>query len=168
LTFGSPYSQKQINAAVDHCARVYFNTSLDSFDPSQKRYNGTFNGTDHDASSGNTNVTVVNDVNSFTMKQLGDLYRVRHPDYKGGLHGLTRNFTVPGFSPYRNYTASNLPPGANTLAGVPAFEDVQIFELGKWLNRIKPDNNLPANIEPGQAFEDCVGAMLKAHIGGWK
>src|SRR6266850_1049032 len=61
----TPYSQTQIEAAIDNCAQSYFSVRLDSFDPTSKGHNGTFNGTDLDASPEGSNITVVNDVRSF-------------------------------------------------------------------------------------------------------
>lgn len=167
--FGPPYSQKQIDAAVDHCSRVYFNIRLDSFDPSRRGHNGTFNGTDLDASSTNSNVTVVNDVSAFTSKQLGNLYaKWQSGATNAPLNGLTFGFGSAGFSPYRDFTARNIGKAQSTLGGVSPREDTQIWELGNSFSYIKPNNKLATNIEPGQSFEDCVGAMLKSHIGGWK
>jgi hypothetical protein len=163
------FSQKQIMAAVDNCSRTYFNIGLDNLDPSRRGHNGVFNGTDYDARPDNSNVTVVNDVSAFTGKQLDAIFVSGGNPGGGFQNGLTMwsNATHPNnFSPYRNFTARDINPSDSTLAGVSAWQDTQIWELGNSLSRIKLKNNLPPKIEPGKTFEDCVRKMLAAHVGG--
>jgi hypothetical protein len=167
-TGNSPsFSQDQIKTAVNACSHAYFRITIQSIDPSRPRYNGTVNGTDLDTSAGNSNVTVVNDVKSFSGKKLRDIY-VQHGGPSGSpLLGLTVGGFGDSFSAYRDFTANDLKPGQTTLAGVSAWEDTQIWELGNSLAGIKSHNNLPSRIEAGQSFEDCVRAVLNTGKGYW-
>jgi hypothetical protein len=162
---GKPlYSQKQINAAVDNCAQSYFSIRLDSFDPTSPGHNGTFNGTDVDT---NFNVTVVNDVRTFSMAGIGRL-RAR---IGGGpsipiVGGTPVGAEALGFSPYRNYTGNDVRGGDPVVRGISYQQGTQIWELGNSLDAIKPHNRGPSG-EAGPWFLNCVNTMLKAHIGGF-
>jgi hypothetical protein len=134
-----------VKAAVDNCAQSYFNVRLDSRDPSRRGHNGTFNGTDLDAKPENSNITIVNEVRSFSMVQLGAIAR-KFGSPGGPAMGLTLGFDQKqqdaGFSPYRNFTGNdvrgpdqatpNRPgiPGLSAVEGTPDMGTWQLSQLG--------------------------------------
>ncbi len=136
---GKPlYSQKQINAAIDNCAQSYFNVRLDSFNPTSRGHSGTFNGTDLDT---NSNVTVVNDVRTFSMAGLGKLSaRFGGPGTPivGGTPIFRPDIQAACYTPYRNYTGNDVRGWDPVVRGLPYREGTQIWELGNRETGVRP------------------------------
>jgi YD repeat-containing protein len=165
------YSDEQVAKAVDHCARVYARVSLRSFDSSRKSHNGTFRGTDWDATPENSEITIVNEVNAYSAEKLGEIFANDHPGMNAPILGLTvplndRHGNPTGFSPYRNFTANNIEAHLkgdpdDRSKGPSVRQSTQIWELGNSLSKIKPKTNrFSYKREPGAEFEDCVRALI--------
>lgn len=144
---------------------------MNSFDSSRQGHNGTFNGTDWDATTENSEISVVNDVSAFSAEKLGEMFATDHPGMNAPILSLTLPFNdrygnPTGFSPYRNFTANNIEahlkgnPDDRTK-GLSTRQAAEIWELGNSLSKIKPKtNNFSYKIEPGKEFQDCVDALI--------
>lgn len=148
-----------------------FNVALVDFQPSARGRNGSFLGRNLSiANVQNQEVFVVNEVRAYSATQLARIHeRVEglRPGSVGRLAGLTidwtdKNGNVTGFSPYRNFTARDVRSSSSTIAGVNAFVDTQIWELGNSLGNITGRHIAGRGNEEGPVFEDCVRKQLEA------
>lgn len=140
---------------LNECTKKLFGVELWSFTRSRDGHNGSFTGYGADAlSSGgrDTQITVVNEVNSYTGSQLGTL----HGTPNAVLMGLTFNTVSSTHTPYRNFTASGLTNSKAIIA-------TQIHELGNSLRaitKVTMGPNSPAGIggdtDAGTRLERCV------------
>lgn len=140
---------------LNACTKQVFGVELQSFTPSRDGHNGSFTGYGADAYSAggsDTQITVVNEVNSYTSNQLGAMAGLPP---NSGVMGLTGT-TPSGYTPYRNFTASGLTNSRAILA-------TQVHELGNSLQRITrvtmgPNSppGLGHDTDPGTRLERCV------------
>ena len=154
----TPFEKK-----LDACTKQLFGVELQSFTRSRHGHNGSFTGYGADAygsGGSDTQITVVNEVNSYTSNQLGAMAGLPP---NSGVMGLTGP-TPSGYTPYRNFTASGLTNSRAILA-------TQVHELGNSLRRITGvtmDPNSPAGLggdtDPGTRLERCVfGGEIDSH-----
>lgn len=150
---------------VNECTQRLFGVELRSFDPSRRGHTGSFTGYGADAygsGGSDTEITVVNEVNAYTSSQLrsqSDAARVAAGLQPGDPNRFVmgRTGTTPsGYTPYRNFTASNLTNSRAILA-------TQIHELGNSLRTITGVTmgpNSPAGLggdtDAGTRLERCV------------
>jgi uncharacterized protein RhaS with RHS repeats len=165
------YSAEQIKAAVASCVSSLFKVVLVDFQASSRARNGVFNGTNMNVSNpDNQQVSVVNEVHAYTANQLSRMHEKFEglkPNSVGRLAGLTIGFTdisgnITGYSPYRNFTASDVKSNSSTLSGVNAITDTQIWELGNSLGFITHTAIAGEGQEEGPMFEDCVRKQLES------
>jgi hypothetical protein len=119
---------------LPECVREIYGVDVRTFVPSGPGSNGNFIGN----INGKT-FSVENDVGSYTAAALGVISYKFHP-----IAGYTN-----GFSPYLNYTASDLQP-------VEAFALTQIHELGHSLDVIMSGNPFGTNEASAERLEDCL------------
>jgi len=117
---------------------------------------------------GNSSIHVVNEVNAF------DTAGITAIAHSYGHKGVKDGITIPervrnqegidlgesGFSPYRNFTASDANRAVNWVGGIPEYVRVQIHELGNSLSLITGNqfSSFPKenDQDAGQAFQNCV------------
>ena len=157
-TLGNPFkSLTPFERKLNKCTKQLFGIELNSFTRSRKGHNGSFTGYGADAYSAggsDTQITVVNEVNSYTSSQLGAMAGSALPPNSLAM-GLTGS-TPSGYTPYRNFTASNLTNSRAILA-------TQVHELGNSLRRItrvtmdpNPEPVPSGDHDPGTRLEKCV------------
>ena len=163
-SLGNPFkSLTPFQSKLNACTKQLFGVELGSFTRSRRGHDGTFTGYGADAYSAggsDTQITVVNEVNSYTSNQLAAMSGLPP---NSGVMGLTGS-TASGYTPYRNFTASGLTNSRAILA-------TQIHELGNSLRRITGvtmDPNSPAGLggdtDPGTRLERCVfGGEIDSH-----
>ncbi len=155
-TLGNPFkSLTPVERKLNECTKQLFGLELNSFTRSRKGHNGSFTGYGADAYSAggsDTQITVVNEVNSYTSNQLGAMAGLPP---NSGVMGLT-GATPSGYTPYRNFTASDLTNSRAILA-------TQVHELGNSLRRItrvtmdpNPEPVPSGDHDPGTRLEKCV------------
>jgi hypothetical protein len=140
---------------LNACTKQLFGVDLQSFTRSRHGQNGSFTGYGADAygaGGSDTQITVVNEVNSYTSNQLAAMAGLSP---NSGVMGLTGT-TPSGYTPYRNFTASGLTNSTAILA-------TQVHELGNSLRRITrvtmDPNSQPVpsgDHDPGTRLEKCV------------
>jgi hypothetical protein len=140
--------------------------ALASFDPSAKGKNGsaTMNFTDGSTINGFSGFGVVNDVTTYSEKQLRAVEKKRTGSDPGRIAGMTMSGLQNGlyFDPHTNYTVNELRGQPTTkldkLVGLQL--STQVHELG---NSISDITGLQFSSSPrekdedeGMAFENCV------------
>ena len=167
----------KLKQSIEDCAAEMFKITAqgDGFVPTRTGVPGTFMGTRIDKNGLEQNVFVVNENRAYTGWQLAGRTRALWPWVAGVTIGeemivVYKDFRVgtepSGYSPYRNFTASDL----RTEPGVPphSWVSVQVWELGNSLGMITNINNeFQSNINPnvekenGKRFTDCVKGKYK-------
>lgn len=166
----SKYTNEQVRHAIDSCSQALFGIGLTAFDPTSRGHNGSFTGQTLDGHQigGNSSVNVVNEANAFDTAGITAI--ARSYGHKGKFDGITIPERVSnlegidlgesGFTPYRNFTASDAYRYANWVGGIPEYVRVQIHELGNSLSYITGNqfSSFPEekDKDPGKAFENCV------------
>ncbi|MDQ3688043.1 MAG: DUF4214 domain-containing protein [Acidobacteriota bacterium] len=147
---------------LNDCVSRLYGIELGGFTASQRGRNGSFVGVVTLEDGARAGFRVVNDVNSFSRVQIGNISRGR-PDNGVTVNGIA--FTADGrgvatYSPYRNYTANNLTNPTGILG-------VQIHELGHSLTMItgiRPETSSRSRLRPGGA--DAGTALERCVFGG--
>jgi len=152
--------------AVSQCVKELFGIQLTSFDASGLGHNGIFGGQTADGKQ----ITVTNDVNTFTVQNLNEIFygSPQPPGGRGDIHGLTlsgKKYTnwlwglIPlaskTFSLSTNYSGSNL-----SLADLLT---TQIHELGHSLGQMLGLAPVGTEDPYGARMEDCV---IQKMLGG--
>jgi hypothetical protein len=142
-------------ATFKGCVSSLFGIDPDTvrFTPTQPGQNGMFIGYLFGDTARNNEIGVVNDV-SYNSTQLGHMTLSPSARDGGTILGVGGRPDGKGFatySPYRNYTASNLTNQALITV-------IQIHELGHSLSWITGKHPTPKHHkdDPGRALEECV------------
>jgi RHS repeat-associated protein len=149
---------------LNECTQRLFGVELKSFTASQRGSNGSFTGYGADAygsGGSDTEIAVVNEVRAYTSNDLRNQYNAnltpgQQPLPAGSFVMGRAGPTPSGYTPYRNFTASNLTNSRAILA-------TQIHELGnslKAITGVTMGPNSPAGLggdtDAGTRLERCV------------
>lgn len=149
---------------LNGCTKDLFGVETRSFTGSRRGSNGSFTGFGPDSISNggnNSQIDVVNEVNAFTSSRLKSIYNQGLPvNQQLGPGVILDGYTGPtgsGYTPYRNFTASNLRNAAYIL-------QVQVHELGHSLDEIVFGTGVNSGFDrqsnnyelAGQKLVDCV------------
>lgn len=150
---------------LNDCTQRLFGVELRSFTPSRRGQNGSFTGygaDSYDNGGFDAEIMVINEVRAFTSTDLRNQQNTAlaargQPPLPAGSFIMGRVGTTPsGYTPYRNYTASDLRNSRAILA-------TQIHELGNSLRAITGVTMVPNSVQgiggdadPGTRLERCV------------
>ena len=152
--------------ALAQCVKELFGVTLKDFTPSAKGQNGLFSGETSDGKP----ISVTNDVNTFTVQNLNEIFyhSPQPPQGRGDIHGLTLSGRAVtswlwGFIPlsFRNFDLSTNYSGSDLLLA--DLLTTQIHELGHSLAQLL--GLAPKGTEDPYAskLEDCV---IRKMLGG--
>lgn len=91
-----PSNRLDRKTALAHCVKDLFGMNLTAFTPSGKGQNGSFSG----QTSTGSQITVTNDVTTFTVQDLNEIFFKQRtpPTGRSDIHGLTLSGELPHFS----------------------------------------------------------------------